>query len=71
MDSFRETYNGPFLLGRGGGGEGGFATCKGMRIPEFEKIFLVESRIKQIFALKFGILGFGIWNTAKGIQESH
>ena len=55
-----------YLVGGGGGGDAGFATCEGIRTPEFE-----ESRMKQIFAVKFGILGFGIWNTAQGIQESH
>ena len=33
------------------------AQCKGIQIPESEKVLLVKS----------GILGFGIWNTAQGI----
>ena len=33
------------------------ALCKGIQIPESEKVLLVKS----------GILGFGIWNTAQGI----
>ena len=35
------------------------APCKGIRIPESEKIWLVKS----------GILGFGIGNTAQGIRN--
>ena len=35
------------------------APCKGIRIPECWKIFLMESRI----------LGFGIRNTAQGVRN--
>ena len=45
MGSFLETYNDPSKIGGEEGVNGGFATCKGIRIPESEKIFLLESRI--------------------------
>ena len=39
--------------------ESRFALCKGVRVPESGKFWLVES----------GILGFGIQNTAQGIRN--
>ena len=46
------------------------APCKGIRIPEYKKVLLVESRIQEnLFALS-GILSFGIQNTAQGMQNS-
>ena len=39
------------------------ALCKGIRIPESAKFFLVESWIQQMFAVESGIpLMIGIWN---------
>ena len=40
------------------------------RIPESEEVLLqVVSEIHHIFAVEFGILGFGIRNTAQGIRN--
>ena len=46
-----------------------FNPCKVIRIPESEKFLLVESGMGEILIVESRILGFGIRNTAYGIQN--
>ena len=44
---------------------------KGIRIPQFVKFLLVESEAGNFFLEDSRILGFGIRNTAQGIQNHY